>query len=1118
MHRIRHWARIISITMLGLLAASVVGSWIAVNVWLSSEAFHDLLNERPDRLRIEYSSVWMGPTGRITAEDLRLVAHDRRSDWMVELPRVSFSIDTQALRQEVFRASDVRGRGLRFRMRSRPVRGQQLPAGVPEIEGVLPQPAEPIPDDRVPGWVVHLTDIAVSDVAEVWVDGVRLDGQGDLGGALWLRAKDRIGTQGLSLSWSDGRLMVDGESVAEPISGQLDTRLRHTTFGAKQSQVLANLGSRVRVKGTVAGIGFLQPMFANADRLALRGGGDLYADVTLRESAFAPGSVVTLSAEHLEAILQTSEGEGEPDLRLASAGTVAARITEGPQGAADDASLTVTLHDARVLGMGSKDVNLLGQRLEVRVLTRKPTLEDGFVEPDVMLALDIPDLTRLNGLVPANLGLQIESGVAVVAGALDGHGSRLGGTLSLDTEAVGLLLGERDVTGNLDVDVVYDASQDAGLSVAGTAVRFETSDRGMDVRLDVREGRVGFEVPSTPTQSFLERFRPGDGRFVVVGRVSDLAPLNELAVFPSWLRLHGGVAVNSTLLVRQGQLQPGSEVYLDARRLSSNLEGWDIAGQARFRGAMRPADREEISLSFAQVALGRDGVQQVAAPAMSVHVVGTDLVTDPGMKGMDLTLEVQPGELLDLALVNQWLPPDVLAIRSGGATIGGQAVLSSGAGQVVVGLDGRELALSVGGFDFGGELALDVLAQTDDIEAGAFDVTGSQLVLSGIRGALDDGLQTEPWSSEIRLTRADVQLDKPLTVDGTADLFLSDVRPLLALLAGEHGEAADWFATFFEGRDDDGLATRDVQGTVAFTLGDEGIEVRKLEVNAGGVHVESDLRLPPASDQDTPTAISVRGKLEDLPPIAFEDLNNLLPVKSGFAFSSGTGELSGWVEMDEHQGQGRLGLVGRDIEVAIGGESVQTGLRTLVKMRSGDPKSLRYNVSGTRIVLDDTQWLADPRAAYEPGWWGEITLNNAEVLLQEPLEVNADLFVEMRDLRPLVYVIGKRHGLVRWFNELVELGRVIGRARMNVTASGVRFDHIDIRAARAHGPQQDPVARVQGFLHLGPDGADGLLHLRVHQVGAAVELHSNDRRLRLISPRRWFEERRRAWDLPMSPW
>lgn len=1092
-----HTGRLRRLVVLSLLGVTLVGagSCVGLNIWLNSDRFSERVNAGSKQVFVEWDRARMIFPGRVVVEGLRIRGNNRKVQWSVELRNARASIDLRALRSRQFRTSRLRGEGLRYLMRRKPVeRGDlSLPAGSPEIPGLAVEPmGPPLAVARTdPGWRFDLEGLDLEQVEELWVDGYRLPGEGTLSGDLHFQIRGPFSFDDLRLTMNDGRLLIAGEEAGRALDLELAVDLApFLPYGVDVADLLGGWKGRAKLQGEVDDLGFLSRYLGPAGKLKLTGTGRLDCDLVVDHGGLEAGSTLRVDAEKLAADFSDFHFEGS--------GRVEGKVTAVAGESEPLAELRIGLHDLEGEDPGAAAPEFVEPDLEIRVVGRTPDYLTGLVDPDVtvrMRSLELPDLRMFNSLFPDGTGVRLLSGSARIDARLDlSDLAEERGTIHVGTDDVVLEVNGRPLAVDLELDAPHRVGvEQRELSIDGTRIRLgQPSGWNADLRVDA--GRV--VLGSAPAGGRgIRSLRPADGELSISGRISDVGLLNDYLSYGKWLRLEGAVDLETDLLLQQGRLVPGSEVGVVSERLQAVLFGWTIEGKAALLGRQlsgKAAGHSELLVDFEEVSMGREGRPRLRAPSLHLKARGADLGGGEGLSGLELRIDLAGSDPIDLVTFNRYLPhPDLVTITGGSGSVAGHVALAAEGGEIEFRVASRGLTARTAGESLNAEMGLELQMSSARPGAGRFDLDRLALRLDGMRVGDARGSAGSPWHGMLEVTDGKVILGRPPQIDGTFTLALTDTRPLTRVIEARN-QALGWF--------DRWLTLDEVRGTGELHVGPEGIRFDDLDLRSDEAILTAGINLlaPGADGKRRVEDLRFRGEL--LRPLEIDpvSLNEFLPPAGLITFLSGRTELEGVLELSSDLFTGEFDLTGSQLGALIRGEEIRTDLTLDVEMQSRDVTSQRFDVAGTRVRFEDTRWIDDDSAERNRGWWGELRVTQGQVTMGRPLELDAIVELKLRDTRPLVHMLGETKRIVQWFERVLEIPDVRGSARVRLGSDGMRFDSIKITG--------DGLL-IEGLMRFGEAGEYALLYLRLHGVGVAVELRDGKHRFGIIEPRKWFRKR-----------
>ncbi len=206
-----------------VVVALVVSYVVTVNVLLRTRLLRRAVSGSDVRfaisgtssdLRLDYASAYSLLPGVVHLEGLSLRGRDTAVEWFLTLDKADVRVSLLDLLRRTFHASRVRASGFTMRARLRLDRAaatREVVAALPPIAGFADPPLRaegpgppPLRDADYKLWTIHLEDVEVEHVREVWVHTVRSEGDTRVRGR-WLFRPER---------WLDvGPATVDANGV-----------------------------------------------------------------------------------------------------------------------------------------------------------------------------------------------------------------------------------------------------------------------------------------------------------------------------------------------------------------------------------------------------------------------------------------------------------------------------------------------------------------------------------------------------------------------------------------------------------------------------------------------------------------------------------------------------------------------------------------------------------------------------------------------------------------------------------------------------------------------------------------------------------------------------------------
>lgn len=303
-----------------------------------------------------------------------------------------------------------------------------------------------------------------------------------------------------------------------------------------------------------------------------------------------------------------------------------------------------------------------------------------------------------------------------------------------------------------------------------------------------------------------------------------------------WLHLGGSGHLTADLEVTNGWIAPGSKLALEGPMIGADLFGLSATGEGRLEGLVpESGSHTELSVRLPRFSVSRqlDGARLLEGSGLEVVVTNDSTAIDRPAEGIELTVEVPPTLVPDLAAFSLYLPEATGLEVVGGvgeleAKLTYSATERSGDGWLR--LQGRQVQARFRDVDLRADVRLDSRLSDARLEDGHIDLSGTRLDIDKVRTREKGRLRDSGWWGRIRIPKGKLVKNlgapesPPAVIEAALTAELRDTGPLVALLE-QHVPRLSWI---------DGLLTvHDVK--VSSNVGIRGprISLGDLEVTGG---------------------------------------------------------------------------------------------------------------------------------------------------------------------------------------------------------------------------------------------------------------------------------------------
>ena len=257
--------------------------------------------------------------------------------------------------------------------------------------------------------------------------------------------------------------------------------------------------------------------------------------------------------------------------------------------------------------------------------------------------------------------------------------------------------------------------------------------------------------------------------------------------------------------------------------------------------------------------------------------------------------------------------------------------------------------------------------------------------------------------------------------------------------------------------------------------------------------------------QDTGLADSGRNLkvVATLPESFIPDLthyNEYIPSGIGLKIQQGTGRLLSQFEFskDQEKVAGEIKLALTDIvahyrSVTVSGHA---DLHTVIKR--GDLESKSFDAAGTRLDLSDITVTKD-QWEITSDWWGKVTFGNTALEFKPKPAATGDIEIRMSDTKPILAIFQEQEDLPEWIQQDLVLENLRAEAVLALSNRILNIEDFELNSGSW---------TMLGDLVMSPDGREGILYIKRGPLGFVIEHLGEQRKVKLLHGREWFDERR----------
>jgi hypothetical protein len=224
--------------------------------------------------------------------------------------------------------------------------------------------------------------------------------------------------------------------------------------------------------------------------------------------------------------------------------------------------------------------------------------------------------------------------------------------------------------------------------------------------------------------------------------------------------------------------------------------------------------------------------------------------------------------------------------------------------------------------------------------------------------------------------------------------------------------------------------------------------------------------------------------------------NAYLPPGTPVKLISGEASLIGDLQLSPDRATGELLLRAEDVRVGLDREELSGDIRLDILIHDGAPEDMRFDLSGSQLVLDAFRGVGEAASYGQPDWNAHLEIAKAEVVWKKPMHLEMRALTTIRDTRPFLAVLDNVRGEHGWIDGLLEAEDLAGHVELVLDGEQAVLSDAMIGGEKINvGAKGRAVA----------DGLEGLVYVRWKNLTGTLALDGDERHFHLLDARGKFD-------------
>lgn len=229
----------------------------------------------------------------------------------------------------------------------------------------------------------------------------------------------------------------------------------------------------------------------------------------------------------------------------------------------------------------------------------------------------------------------------------------------------------------------------------------------------------------------------------------------------------------------------------------------------------------------------------------------------------------------------------------------------------------------------------------------------------------------------------------------------------------------------------------------------------------------------------------------------FTDYNRFIPKHANIQILSGNGRLRGTMYLLGDIGNIYTDLTGKDVVLDVHGNRIRTDLQIVTNLSDGNYGEKSFELTGTYFRMENTQLVTDQETT-EDKWWGEIKISKGDLIWHEPMDIDAEMAIKMRDTEPLIALLRDTSKKKSLLDKALTVKDLEGRLGIQTNDQNIILDPILVKSKGLE---------VISKLDISPKSINGTLYFKLHGIAANFEIKNSKAKFKGLGGKKEVEKK-----------
>jgi len=224
--------------------------------------------------------------------------------------------------------------------------------------------------------------------------------------------------------------------------------------------------------------------------------------------------------------------------------------------------------------------------------------------------------------------------------------------------------------------------------------------------------------------------------------------------------------------------------------------------------------------------------------------------------------------------------------------------------------------------------------------------------------------------------------------------------------------------------------------------------------------------------------------------------NSYIPTNSPFKLTKGTADMKADILLASHSAKGYVKLNTHNLEMKIDDQKISARLSMDLKINSGIPKKMAFDIAGSTIVLDQAKVQGNTVNYKQTDWYAKVKLKKADIVWRKPIKLHSETALQIKDSRPIVAMMDNKKEKHNWLSKLMTITDIRGSATVNMANNVIAIPHAFVKSDKIDIGAKGIISSTL---------REGMFYLRYKKLKLLLKLKNGKKNLDIFHVQKTFD-------------